>query len=55
VLATIDTLKQPSASVNPDIQPSCNVIDTGVSFNFKVSEPKRLFKAITQRANCLIL
>jgi hypothetical protein len=45
----IDTLKHPSASVNPDNQASCSVIVTGVLFNFIVSceAPKRLFKALT--------
>jgi len=30
--SVIDTLKHPSASVNPDNQPSCNVTETGVFF-----------------------
>ncbi|TMZ53964.1 hypothetical protein EMG21_30865 [Klebsiella pneumoniae] len=54
MLAVIDTLKHPSPSVNPDNQESRNVIETGVLFNFIVSEPKRLFKALIHRANCLI-
>ena len=45
-LAVIDTLKQPSASVNPDNHASCNVTKTGVLFNLIVLEPKRLFKAL---------
>jgi len=55
VFAVIDTLKHPSASVNPDNHASCNVIETGVLFNLIVSEPKRLFKALIHRANCFIL
>jgi hypothetical protein len=51
----IDTLKHPSASVNPDNQASNNVTPTGILFNFKVSDPKRLFKASIHKANCPIL
>ena len=55
MFAVTDTLKHPSASVNPDNHASCNVIETGVLFNLIVSEPKRLFKALIHRANCFIL
>jgi hypothetical protein len=55
VFAVIDTLKHPSASVNPDNHASYSVIETGVLFNLIVSEPKRLFKALIHRANWFIL
>jgi len=48
----MDTLKHPSASVNPDNQASCNVIDIGILINRIVFAPKRLFKALTHKANC---
>ena len=55
MFTVIDTLKHPSASVNPDNQPSNNVIKIGVLFNYIVSDPKRLFKALIHKANCSIL
>jgi hypothetical protein len=51
----MDTLKHPSASVNPDNQPSCNVGKTGVLLYIIVLVPKRLFKACTHNDNCSIL
>ena len=51
----IDTLKQPSASVNPEIQASCNVIGTALLINIIVFSPNLLFKIFIQNDNCLIL
>jgi hypothetical protein len=48
----MDTLKHPSASVNPDNQASCNVTDTAVLINRIVFTPKRLFKDSTHNDNC---
>jgi hypothetical protein len=48
----MDTLKHPSASVNPDSQAFCNVTETAVLINRIVFTPKRLFKALTHNANC---
>jgi hypothetical protein len=51
----MDTLKHPSASVKPHIQPSFNVRETAVLIIIIVFAPNLLFKACTHKDNCCIL
>jgi len=51
----MDTLNQPSASVNPDNQASCNVTVTALLINIIVFTPNLLFNTLTQKDNCFIL
>jgi hypothetical protein len=50
----IDTLKQPSASVNPDNQASCDVILTALSIKIILfsAVSNFLFKTLTHNDNC---
>jgi hypothetical protein len=52
VFDVMDTLKQPSASVNPDSQASWNVIETALFINTIVFSPNFLFKTLTHNDNC---
>ena len=54
-ISVMDTLKHPSASVNPDNQASSNVTKTRVFLNLIVYVPKRLFKAWIHKDNCWTL
>jgi hypothetical protein len=51
----METLKHPSASVNPDNQASCNVGKIRIFLNLIVFAPKRLFKTRIHKDNCLTL